>query len=129
MNLDFGDYIPIFCGCCILLWVFIRLHIKRKRCNLKVYAKCVEHKKHHKKIAYSPVYEITWKGEVIRIDSGAYINKVGKIRPLVGEELWINVNPENPLDFFSPHVLQDEFAPILVAIIFIFIPVYFNFFM
>lgn len=128
MSLEFGNFFPIFCGACILLWLFIKFLLKRKRCTLKIPAKCIDHKKRHNKHAYSPVYEICWHGEKIRINSSVYINKIGKIRPEIGEEVWLKVNPDNPLDFCSRYDYQMELAPIIVALVFILMPIYFKYF-
>ena len=125
------EHIPmlyVLCGVIILLWIFVRMLRKRKRCTLQLTAKCIEHKKKHDKFAYTPVYEIPWKNGTIQIHNGVYIHKIGKIRPAVGEVIQLHVNPDNPLEFYSPFELQNDTAPILVALIFIVMPLYFMYF-
>ncbi len=125
--MDFGDFIPIICGGCILFWLILRRIVKRYRCIIKIRARCVDHKRRYNKPTYTPVYEIDWHGKKILINSNVYIGKIGKLRPAIGKEVWLHINPDNPLEFISRYDYQEMIAPILVALIFILMPIYFTF--
>ena len=126
--MDFADFITIICGGCILLWLIIRRIVKRCRCTVKVRAICVDHKRRYNKPTYTPIYEIYWQGNKIQVNNSVYIGRFGKLRPAVGKEVWLRINPNNPLEFISHYDYQEMIAPILVALIFILMPIYFTFF-
>lgn len=111
-----------------MLWVFINALIHKKRCSVKVVAKCIRYKTRHNTSGYTPVYEITWKGQNIEIYRPVYIKSIIRVFPKVGDTTTLHVNPNNPLDFYSKFYLLENWGVIFCGLLFIFLPIYFNFF-
>lgn len=128
MRIIVSNGLPILCGLAILIWVFAKNRLKRGRCTCKMEGLCVEHRRKPGEQAYTPVYEIYWKGAKIRIWNHVYVQKIGKIKPDVGETCVLHINPDNPMDFYSGFDLSSDKVPIIVGVFFILLPIIFIFY-
>lgn len=88
-------------GLVIFLTAIINPIQLRKKCTMSILGKVVELKKRYNggTATYSPVYEIYFRGETIRLSNDFYTNISV---PKEGETYEIFINPDNPKQFYQP---------------------------
>ena len=102
-------FLLIFLATGVILLVYTYLSNQRKKssCSYVISATCVdvlvERHKGHRNIC--PVYEVYFRDETIRLCDHVYTN-VSRIE--IGEHRELNINPDNPTEFYEEKVRKTE---------------------
>ena len=88
-------------GVSLVLGTYLKSKRKHEVCNYCIAATCVEVKSHYDDgtRTYCPVYEVYYRGEMIRICNNLYTN-IHRVE--VGEAREIYLNPNDPNEFYEP---------------------------